>query len=139
MDGTNRARTQSALFHCSAHEPGFNGALHPQVSARKGAERPMKRGKGEAQSLTHPAGRLVEVQVAPKHLIATLATQHHLHAHGLDLPRHQEHGRAGADGCHVKRLHMVHYVPDCINPVLHARRPVHKLVHTMKGNVSTKL
>ena len=36
-------------------------------------------------------GRLVEVEVAGQNLVRALARQDHLHAHGLDLPRHEEH------------------------------------------------
>mmetsp|Transcript_23737 Transcript_23737/g.45220 ORF Transcript_23737/g.45220 Transcript_23737/m.45220 type:complete len:368 (-) Transcript_23737:743-1846(-) len=64
-------------------------------------------------------GGLVEVEVAPKHLVRALARQHHLHSARLDLARHQKHGRAGPDGGDVVRLYVVDHVRQRVNALLH--------------------
>ena len=50
---------------------------------------------------------LVEVKVAAEDLVAALAGEHHLDAHGLDLARQQVHGRRGADRGDVEALEVV--------------------------------
>jgi hypothetical protein len=64
-------------------------------------------------------GGFVEVEVAAEDLIGALSGQHHLHAQGLDLAGHEEHGRAGADGGHVVRLHMVDHLRQRVQSLLH--------------------
>lgn len=55
-------------------------------------------------------------------LVAALATEDHLHAHGLDLPAEQVHRRARADCRHVKRLQVVDDIRDRIEALLHGER-----------------
>lgn len=62
----------------------------------------------------------MEVEVPTKHLIAALTRQHHLHAQGLDLAGHEEHGGGRADGGGVKRLNMVNHVANGVNALLRA-------------------
>ena len=62
--------------------------------------------------------RIVEVEVTTEDLVATLAAEHHLDAHGLDLPRQEEHGRRRADGGHVVGLEVVDDVRQGVETVL---------------------
>ena len=63
-------------------------------------------------------GCLVEVEVASEELVGALAGDDQLHPDGLDLARHEEHGRARPDRRHVVRLGVVDHVFNCINAVL---------------------
>ena len=46
----------------------------------------------------------VEIQVATEELVCAFATEDHLDAQGLDLPRHQVHGRRSPDRGDVVRF-----------------------------------
>eukprot|EP00123_Amoebidium_parasiticum_P000874 comp11789_c0_seq1/m.6394 comp11789_c0_seq1/g.6394 ORF comp11789_c0_seq1/g.6394 comp11789_c0_seq1/m.6394 type:complete len:565 (+) comp11789_c0_seq1:267-1961(+) len=63
-------------------------------------------------------GGLVEVQVAPKHLVGTLPRQHHLDPHGLDLARHQVHGRGRTHRRDIVCLEVVDDVRESVDTVL---------------------
>jgi hypothetical protein len=63
-------------------------------------------------------GRLVEVEVASEELVGALAGDDHLDPEGLDLARHEEHGRARPDCGDVVRLRVVDHVLDGVDVVL---------------------
>jgi hypothetical protein len=63
-------------------------------------------------------GRLVEVEVASEELVGALAGDDHLDPEGLDLARHEEHGRARPDYGDVVRLCLVDHVLDGVDVVL---------------------
>ena len=72
-------------------------------------------------------GCLVEVEVASKELVGALAGDDQLHPDGLDLARHEEHGRARPDRRHVVRLGVVDYIFNCIDAVLMQQLPFYSV------------
>jgi hypothetical protein len=53
-----------------------------------------------------------------EYLVASLAAQDHLDAHGFDLATEEVHRRARSHGGHVIRLQMVYYVWDGVEAFL---------------------
>lgn len=45
------------------------------------------------------------------HLVGAFPGEDHLDTHRLDLPRHEEHRRAGSDGGGVVRLYHANHLP----------------------------
>ena len=64
-------------------------------------------------------GGLVKVEVSAKDLVGAFAGDYHLDPQGLDLPGHEEHGRAGPDCRHVVGLDVVDDVLDRVDPILY--------------------
>ena len=56
--------------------------------------------------------------ITSKYLVAALATQDHLDAHGLDLAAEEIHRRACSHGGHVIGFQMVYYVWDGVQAFL---------------------
>ena len=63
-------------------------------------------------------GSLVEVEVAAKDLVGTLAGEHHLDAHRLDDTRQQVHGGGGTHGGDIVSLDEVYDIADGIEAFL---------------------
>jgi hypothetical protein len=62
----------------------------------------------------------MEVKVSTKYLVASFATEDHLHTHGLDLATEEIHRRRSADGCHIVCFKMVDDLGKGIQPFLHS-------------------
>jgi hypothetical protein len=58
-------------------------------------------------------------RITSKYLVAALAAQDHLDAHGLDLAAEEVHWRACSHGGHVVRFQMVYYVWNGVQTFLH--------------------
>ena len=76
-------------------------------------------------------GRHVEVEVAAEQLVRPLTTEHHLDAHGLDLPRHEEHGRGRPYGGHVIRFDVPDHLGQGVDALLY--REGQAVVHGADG------
>ena len=64
----------------------------------------------------------IKMLLTAKDLVATLATEDHFHAHGLDLPAEKIHGRARTDGGDIERLKVVDDVGNRIETFLDGER-----------------
>mmetsp|Transcript_5240 Transcript_5240/g.7752 ORF Transcript_5240/g.7752 Transcript_5240/m.7752 type:complete len:358 (+) Transcript_5240:336-1409(+) len=63
-------------------------------------------------------GRLVKVEVSSKDFICPFATKDHFDPHGLDLTRHEVHGRRSTDGGEIIRLEGTNDFTDRICPLV---------------------